>query len=269
MLVGALFGGILAIIVIILQCKDNVPDTSSSPIGYLFHKCKYCGEEFKTYSYTAKYQYDWHKEDFKWKNYERGRNVSLQNHEHVCQKNPLNIKYACQYCGESGHSNHSLMCHENNCDKRPKIDIKKSIELEKEFRIYSYEGLIKKSKKKLSQKLSSKDYRYWTKMLADSQEKLDNELGIITLEPIEDVPKCGETYCKDPHCVLCKTTLQVWAKEVKERDSCCINCGSIENLHAHHVLPKINFPDKAFEITNGITVCSNCHIVIHTKKRIN
>ena len=63
-------------------------------------------------------------------------------------------------------------------------------------------------------------------------------------------------------------TLAAWARQVKKRDGfICTNCGAIENLHAHHILPKIEFPDRALDIENGITLCERCHIKAHKALR--
>lgn len=51
-----------------------------------------------------------------------------------------------------------------------------------------------------------------------------------------------------------------WSNNVKERDGkICQFCGSIENLQAHHILSVPKYPEKIFDIDNGITLCYNCH----------
>lgn len=60
-------------------------------------------------------------------------------------------------------------------------------------------------------------------------------------------------------------TLNAWAKKVKERDGYqCRECGSRENLHAHHLLPKAEYPDFQYDIENGVTLCLECHEKIHS-----
>jgi 5-methylcytosine-specific restriction endonuclease McrA len=54
-----------------------------------------------------------------------------------------------------------------------------------------------------------------------------------------------------------------WAKQVIERDVCCQKCSSTENLHAHHIIQKALFPDLAYVLGNGLTLCSVCHYEIH------
>jgi len=51
-----------------------------------------------------------------------------------------------------------------------------------------------------------------------------------------------------------------WAKDVKKRDAhTCQSCGSQENLHAHHVIPRHVDDSLACDLDNGITLCKMCH----------
>jgi hypothetical protein len=54
-----------------------------------------------------------------------------------------------------------------------------------------------------------------------------------------------------------------WSKAVKARDGACIDCGSTEQLEAHHLVAKAKFPEVATELWNGITLCRKCHIAEH------
>lgn len=55
-----------------------------------------------------------------------------------------------------------------------------------------------------------------------------------------------------------------WAKSVLEFDGnkCCY-CGSTENLNAHHIKSKSEFPELANKIENGVTLCRKCHRLAH------
>lgn len=53
--------------------------------------------------------------------------------------------------------------------------------------------------------------------------------------------------------------LRHWSIMVKNRDGRCMECGSIEHLEAHHIIPKSVNKEKAFDIKNGITLCIKCH----------
>ena len=58
-----------------------------------------------------------------------------------------------------------------------------------------------------------------------------------------------------------------WATKVIQRDLYkCMRCnasGDVATLQAHHIFPFELFPDKRDELTNGITLCSQCHWQVH------
>ncbi|MBW2086663.1 MAG: HNH endonuclease [Deltaproteobacteria bacterium] len=63
----------------------------------------------------------------------------------------------------------------------------------------------------------------------------------------------------------------IWRKKVFERDNfVCQGCGWAKGktLQAHHILPVKSFPEKAFEVKNGITLCKVCHRKVHSVSKI-
>ena len=58
----------------------------------------------------------------------------------------------------------------------------------------------------------------------------------------------------------------VWAKSIKDRDAQCVKCGSISNLHAHHIVPWNEDIEKRYDFNNGITLCKVCHFDIHNRR---
>ena len=42
----------------------------------------------------------------------------------------------------------------------------------------------------------------------------------------------------------------------------CIRCADEGNIHAHHIMPVEDYPELAFEPTNGVPLCGNCHTEI-------
>jgi DNA-binding XRE family transcriptional regulator/5-methylcytosine-specific restriction endonuclease McrA len=56
-----------------------------------------------------------------------------------------------------------------------------------------------------------------------------------------------------------------WARVVISRDNgICRKCGAIDiEVHAHHIEPFSEFPEKRWDISNGITLCYKCHWDIH------
>ena len=55
-----------------------------------------------------------------------------------------------------------------------------------------------------------------------------------------------------------------WSKTIKKLDNnMCKLCDSTENLNAHHLYPKKDFPYISLDLNNGITLCRKCHCAIH------
>ena len=61
--------------------------------------------------------------------------------------------------------------------------------------------------------------------------------------------------------------LAEWSRAVRERDEKCRHCGTDQDLHAHHVLPKHSHPDLRLDLSNGITFCYRCQKREHEKNR--
>jgi len=59
-------------------------------------------------------------------------------------------------------------------------------------------------------------------------------------------------------------SLLSWSKLVRKLDNyMCKNCGSTENIQAHHIQPKILFPELSLTLNNGVTLCFKCHRLVH------
>jgi len=54
-----------------------------------------------------------------------------------------------------------------------------------------------------------------------------------------------------------------WADEIKQREPFCMVCGSIKELHAHHMFYKSKLEGFQFNIDNGITLCRKHHAELH------
>lgn len=63
-----------------------------------------------------------------------------------------------------------------------------------------------------------------------------------------------------------------WRKAVFERDN--YTCQNKEcnqrggELHPHHIKHKVDYPELAFELNNGLTLCVDCHKEKHYGKKI-
>lgn len=51
---------------------------------------------------------------------------------------------------------------------------------------------------------------------------------------------------------------KLWSKCVRTKDRVCRNCGSDENLQAHHCAGRVYKPTK-YLLVNGVCLCSRCH----------
>ena len=61
---------------------------------------------------------------------------------------------------------------------------------------------------------------------------------------------------------------KLWREAVFVRDNyICRLCGlQKRNLHPHHKYSFVSFPEKRFEVKNGLTLCENCHRLLHSLK---
>lgn len=60
-------------------------------------------------------------------------------------------------------------------------------------------------------------------------------------------------------------TYKEWRISVYKRDRfTCQSCGVVGNgLNAHHIIPVVVDIEKIFDINNGITLCKECHKLVH------
>lgn len=55
-----------------------------------------------------------------------------------------------------------------------------------------------------------------------------------------------------------------WSAAIKKLDNyMCKLCDSRENLNAHHIMPKSEYPELSLDLDNGITLCVKCHETTH------
>lgn len=79
--------------------------------------------------------------------------------------------------------------------------------------------------------------------------------------------ECFRQYLKEnrviPNDITDSAEYKEWRKKVYARDSyrCQMpGCNSkTKSIAAHHIYPKRSFPEKQFDLNNGITLCKKCH----------
>jgi len=61
-----------------------------------------------------------------------------------------------------------------------------------------------------------------------------------------------------------------WRRKILERDDYkCQMCDTDENLMVHHIISLIEDKSKVFDIDNGITVCVECHQLLHPELKVD
>jgi len=57
-----------------------------------------------------------------------------------------------------------------------------------------------------------------------------------------------------------KKEYKKWKYDVFEKDNfACVKCLSHTQLHAHHIIPITEDVSKSLDVSNGITLCLQCH----------
>lgn len=57
---------------------------------------------------------------------------------------------------------------------------------------------------------------------------------------------------------------KIWARRVLNRDNFqCCKCWSGKKLHAHHLIAFTASKERRSDVSNGVTLCRNCHITFH------
>lgn len=50
-----------------------------------------------------------------------------------------------------------------------------------------------------------------------------------------------------------------WTNRIHNKSDCCEECGSNDNLHAHHIVPVSVNEELATDPENGVLLCGSCH----------
>jgi hypothetical protein len=111
------------------------------------------------------------------------------------------------------------------------------------------------------------------KLLEQVEAAIDRELGqlrpgqglgiVFRLEIIYS----DNSFASDPDARNSPEAL-AWTRAVMERDGfCCRACGAKGRLHAHHVNSWAEHPGLRFELSNGVTLCLECHAQVHPERK--
>jgi hypothetical protein len=60
--------------------------------------------------------------------------------------------------------------------------------------------------------------------------------------------------------------LRLWSRFIRARDNFqCLCCEATDGIQAHHIIRKVTFPESAFDLGNGVTMCRACHARVHAE----
>lgn len=56
-----------------------------------------------------------------------------------------------------------------------------------------------------------------------------------------------------------------WSRLIRQMQEYCAKCGSVDDLHAHHIFSKTLFPERSRLFSNGVALCGDCHRQFHSR----
>ena len=147
--------------------------------------------------------------------------------------------------------------------------------------------------KQITQGVKLKELNYPSKISKHTIRRLVNNikqgvfneyLHINTDETLEKQQKNKEIIIEDIHITinnnyqtktkplnakqLSKMKLKNWSRKIRREDNyTCNKCGKKdnENNQAHHIFPKSQYPELAYNKGNGLVLCQHCHAEYHKK----
>lgn len=102
----------------------------------------------------------------------------------------------------------------------------------------------------------------WHKYKEKNRQYSKEHPEIALKSQIKYMKKLGKSF--DMTSTEYSYALNAWSKTIKKLDNnMCKNCGSTENLNAHHIMPKGEYPELSLDLDNGVTLCEDCHSEVH------
>lgn len=113
--------------------------------------------------------------------------------------------------------------------------------------------------------------------IIDDKEYLSHHLFFLNIDGLRATVKDGE--------ILLTTSKFPWERTSRDRDCkeytewranvfnrdnfTCVMCGQVGGeLNAHHIKEYAKYPKLRYEISNGVTLCKECHKKIHKKREV-
>lgn len=134
-------------------------------------------------------------------------------------------------------------------------------------------GLKMTEERKEKQRVSSRKYWDSPKGIEMREKIKQSQLGVPTgrIGSKCNFWKGGKT--DEYHKLKNSLEWKTWRRKVFERDDyTCQDCkirnhkglGKTVQMHPHHIKLQSKYPKLRFEVSNGITLCNDCHNIRHT-----
>lgn len=162
----------------------------------------------------------------------------------------------------------------------PYKGIKRSDEVKQKLRVANIgKKHTEEAKRKMKEAKLLNPTRYWLgkKLPSDMTNKMSKaNKGRLAWNKGISVPQNSGENCynwkggitKETEKIRKSVLYKAWRTAVFVRDNfICVHCKKVGgSLNAHHLLPFALFPEKRFDVDNGITLCVKCHKKVHSEK---
>ena len=124
----------------------------------------------------------------------------------------------------------------------------------------------KEVRQQISEFNKGKKYRIGKHLTYEQRQNISNGTKVHTLKG-KDHPRWKGGISPENQRARYSFRMKEWRHNVFERDHyICQQCGYTKGkiLIAHHIKYFSQFPELRFDVNNGITLCRNCHGLIHS-----